>query len=530
MRYPKITKQQGFAMLELSFAVALGTVLLVAQVNYTIKKRLQEAADLAAIQIFNYGELVQSYRSQEGQWPLQATGCTDVAGVFNELVARGYLAAAPSGNVAFGNPVQMSCNALTFTISSDAVFPEYAQQIGSRLPVSRLAGTVVSAEFPALTQPLLTNVLHRVAVPGRPELNRMTTDIDMGGNGITNARGLEWGAPNGNRSFLTNDGGGSIELNSYLDFKADTNRDYTTRLVSSATNDLLVQAENIQFGSIDTVNGFDWAGRIISRGSMELCTRGDTNCGLKLSDDGGLYDLNDGWLTFNFNNIGTDGVKIGSGAVVSNGVFTGGDLSVQGTVAGQAGVYTRAVNVGTQGSQFTVDTGNGGATVIELGAGNFSASNGRPYMDFHYLALTEDYNVRIVNDANRRLTVDAAILRATEDLSVGGDAIVAGDAEMQDGYVRGTDRNLSQAITIAGVYGSGSIVPYPTCPPTTVPRIFTAVKRAYESDTVSPIYGLDTTATPGSDGWLVNTVIQTASAQTVALGGSSQIMVLVKCE
>jgi len=51
----------------------------------------------------------------------------------------------------------------------------------------------------------------------------------------------------------------------------------------------------------------------------------------------------------------------------------------------------------------------GGA--IELGGTNASGGIGSPYIDFHYAGLLQDYNARIINDANGRLSLIAPKVR-----------------------------------------------------------------------------------------------------------------------
>src|SRR5215207_407694 len=50
---------------------------------------------------------------------------------------------------------------------------------------------------------------------------------------------------------------------------------------------------------------------------------------------------------------------------------------------------------------------------IELGGNNSTAGTGLPYIDFHFSGLTQDFNTRITNDANGRLSLIAPTLQAT---------------------------------------------------------------------------------------------------------------------
>lgn len=54
-------------------------------------------------------------------------------------------------------------------------------------------------------------------------------------------------------------------------------------------------------------------------------------------------------------------------------------------------------------------TDQGGS--IELGGSNTAPGAGAPYIDFHFNGLTEDFNARIINDSDKRLSIvsDAAV-------------------------------------------------------------------------------------------------------------------------
>ncbi len=70
--------------------------------------------------------------------------------------------------------------------------------------------------------------------------------------------------------------------------------------------------------------------------------------------------------------------------------------------------------------QSQLNTGHGGT--IELGAPNGVVnprSPGTPFIDFHYGgSLLTDYNVRIINDADGRLTIVADVVRITGELVI----------------------------------------------------------------------------------------------------------------
>ncbi len=55
------------------------------------------------------------------------------------------------------------------------------------------------------------------------------------------------------------------------------------------------------------------------------------------------------------------------------------------------------------GNNSTLGDDQGGS--IELGGDNTTPGDGVPFIDFHYSGLTQDYNVRLINDVNQRLSV-----------------------------------------------------------------------------------------------------------------------------
>lgn len=75
------------------------------------------------------------------------------------------------------------------------------------------------------------------------------------------------------------------------------------------------------------------------------------------------------------------------------------------------------------GNHSLLSTDQGGA--IELGGSETLAGTGTPYIDFHYQGTIGDYNTRVINDADGRLTVEAPVLRATGKVGIGVDTPAA---------------------------------------------------------------------------------------------------------
>jgi len=67
-----------------------------------------------------------------------------------------------------------------------------------------------------------------------------------------------------------------------------------------------------------------------------------------------------------------------------------------------------------------LDPAEGGS--IELGGNDSTAGVGTPYIDFHFNGLQQDFNTRIINDADGRLRIEAPVLSASGRLGIGTDA------------------------------------------------------------------------------------------------------------
>jgi hypothetical protein len=59
---------------------------------------------------------------------------------------------------------------------------------------------------------------------------------------------------------------------------------------------------------------------------------------------------------------------------------------------------------------------------LELGGNNTTPGKGVPYIDFHYNGLTQDRNVRIINNANGLLSLESAVVNVSGNLGVGTSA------------------------------------------------------------------------------------------------------------
>ena len=67
-----------------------------------------------------------------------------------------------------------------------------------------------------------------------------------------------------------------------------------------------------------------------------------------------------------------------------------------------------------------LDPAQGGS--IELGGNGNAPGTGTPYIDFHFNGLQQDFNTRIINDADGRLRIEAPVLSASGRLGIGTNA------------------------------------------------------------------------------------------------------------
>lgn len=77
------------------------------------------------------------------------------------------------------------------------------------------------------------------------------------------------------------------------------------------------------------------------------------------------------------------------------------------------------------GNNSQLNEDHGGS--IELGGDSSTPGKGTPYIDFHYKGIQEDFNTRIINDANGRLSIIANTLSVSGKVAFGGTIQVNGD-------------------------------------------------------------------------------------------------------
>jgi len=181
-------------------------------------------------------------------------------------------------------------------------------------------------------------------------------------------------------SALIPDQGGSIELmgpgTPYIDFHANgPAEDFNARIVNDADGQLTINARSTR-----VTGALRW---------------GESYLG---PDQGGCIELNGPgtpFIDFHFKGPAED-----FNARIIN------DADGQLTINARSTRVTGALRWGE--SYLGPDQGG----CIELNG------PGTPFIDFHFKGPAEDYNARIINDADGRLTIDARTLRATGRLEV----------------------------------------------------------------------------------------------------------------
>ena len=106
-----------------------------------------------------------------------------------------------------------------------------------------------------------------------------------------------------------------------------------------------------------------------------------------------------------------------------------------GTGAPESQLHVAGGDIRWANSMLRADQGGS----LELGGIDSIAGAGTPYIDFHYgpVAGPQDFNVRMINDADRRLTINADNVFVMGALTVGG-ALSVGGLAIADNSVSGS--------------------------------------------------------------------------------------------
>lgn len=541
MKPMNLAKSRGFTMLELLFATTLLTILSLAALPFAIDKANTSTADVVVAEVYSVGSAAQTYRATNGAWPDQANGC---AGSINVLSSAGILPTFVTDGS--GNPLDSWTGTLVTTCAANAPFVvkanprtgdtnnlKYARYAASKLfaaTVDNAAQSVASSFVVPGFEPGFDQLLHRYRDAAHPEFNQMQTDIDMNSNSISNAKQFTWAY---GESLLGADGSsanaGVIELGKsqtattghYIDFHMFPSEDYNVRLANGYTSALgpvqkdggfYIVARQLVLGGEDNYMGHNlsYPGDLFTHGGLDLC------------------NLQTAISTYANTTVANEGASRGC-HIQTNGGFV--ESLASGTAfSSPNGAYV----VGTAGASFQPDQGGS----LELGGSNTTAGTGSPYIDFHYNGLTQDFNTRIVNDANGQITLVANNVHLSNTLQVDGNESVGGYSQAQDYKSTIKGRTISQGISDAyqvdaAASAADRTITKPTCPPGFTPTILTTLSQVAEGSSAYPLHQIRTYAVDNNNGtWTVNMDVvtdDTSGTPKVPASGYGRMLAMTKC-
>lgn len=176
-------RSRGFTLIEMMIALTVAmtvAVIYMSNIEDTIGERRSEITVRETLDLM---QGVQRWFAQNDALPGGA-GCGTAVDVLT--ASAGYVAIADGTN-AFGNAVTTSCTATRFNIAQD-VDPAWASYVAGFLPGAIVSGSTVTVGFAVGQAPAIVgDRLHRVAVPGRPELNELQQGADLNNHSILNA-------------------------------------------------------------------------------------------------------------------------------------------------------------------------------------------------------------------------------------------------------------------------------------------------------------------------------------------------------
>lgn len=467
-------RQLGLTMFELALTIAIASSILIAALPLQIEALEKKQVEVTATQMFTVGDVAQQFRADTGLWPGEANAAPcNIVTAMNELIAAGYLL-QPLDRTAWGTPITTTCTPARFDVATVGPNVQRVQEAGGLLHTAQVAGTTLTSVFPAGAPPAFNDVLYRVPIAGRPELNQMQTALDMNNNDITNVAGL-------------------------------------TATTVTATN-LSVTG----VATIPTVNG-----------GTNLCADGVAGCRTSFAgNDGAFVTRPDGNLQLEVTNPGAD-------LLITN--------PASGNGLGNATVNLLTAAQGVRWANNSELVNNEGGS-IELGAGGTNPANpaaiGRPYIDFHFNGLTEDFNVRFQNSGNRTMTLGGAGGNLTT-LVVEGDGVytnnveVVGNIAARDMISSVSNKAHSQSVQTMTIVPPETLVPVPGYCATLgmVPKIYTSAAAFAEGPTATPIYQVRTFAQVEGVNWRIKMQLLTESGLSLTPDPAfNSVLVAIKCE
>lgn len=180
----QIENQAGFTMLELSIGLAIMAIIVIYTTPNLIEDLNEKRANITAQETQTLIDAARTYRIREGKWPGNAT-CADAFLVLQNTVPP-FLTGAPEKN-RFNSLVTPSCTQYTFSIDQ-TIIKDWSGVVANLLPSTKEVDTSKSLIRTTIgipgTEPALDSKLSRIAT-GNAELNRMRTELLLGGNDIS---------------------------------------------------------------------------------------------------------------------------------------------------------------------------------------------------------------------------------------------------------------------------------------------------------------------------------------------------------
>lgn len=153
------------------------------------------------------------------------------------------------------------------------------------------------------------------------------------------------------------------------------------------------------------------------------------------------------------------------------------------------------------GNRSRLQTDQGGA--IELGGDNSTAGTGAPYIDFHRTGGgVQDFNVRLINDANGQLTLNAnanitGTAAVASNLTVNGTSSVVGDSSVGGNSAVTGKQTVNQHLIVGGATYGGCILTSGAKNTVLCPgRYATTISGVYAKYMAAPIFQQGSVDTP----------------------------------
>jgi hypothetical protein len=293
-----------------------------------------------------------------------------------------------------------------------------------RIPVGVVAGAVEAADGTIRMKDRTKDFTRQPS----PDLVWIEGDLRMQGQiGFRDAAGDDHGVPRGRRAVEKNAAGGrDLQV---LIGKEDKGKNHLAIGPLDASGTTIVERVTVQDdGNVGINTAAPQAKLHVTDGNIRWANNSELT-----THEGGAIELG--------GNDKTDGtgtphidfhIKKGAAEDFNSRIIADGDGRL--TVDAEVLQATHTIGIGTGspeaslhvangdiqwGNHSRLSTDQGGA--IELGGSPTVAASGTPYIDFHFKGTIGDFNARVINDADGRLTVDAAVLRATGKIGVGVD-------------------------------------------------------------------------------------------------------------